>query len=120
MFPSIAVLVSSIDGSPAPDNGSTLSKFISQSVSKIQSLNSFLKVAAQLKKSMKKKKLCFFCGQTAGSEQVTHLEKQVVFFTHELTAAETKVPKDQISLSFPTKQLNAEATGSDEVNLVCG
>ena len=41
------------------------------------SLNDFLKVAAQLKKSMKKKKLCFFCGQTAGSEQVTHLEKQV-------------------------------------------
>jgi len=110
--------VSSIDGSPpAPGNGSTLSKFLNQSVSKI-SVNSFLNVATQLKKSMEKKKLCFTCGQTAGPEQVTHLEEHVVVSTYKLTAAETKVPEGQISLSFP-KQTNVEATGSVEVALVC-
>ena len=122
VFPSLAVLVSSIDGSPpALDSGSTLSKFLNQSGSKV-SLNSFLNVAAQLKKSMDKKKLCFTCGQTAGPEQVTHLEEHVVVSTYKLTAAETKVPEGQISLSFQTQQTNveaAEATGSVEVTLVC-
>lgn len=57
-------------------------------------------MAAQLKKSMSKTSSCSFCGQAAGPEQISHLEKQV-------TESESALASSQADGSSKINEVNS-------------